>query len=503
MTRFIACSFPLRCSHAPATLLAFGICLFGNAALTAEEPYVSWATTGSNMYSAELTTISPSGDLYTASGDIFTGRGLLRFTPSGELAEQVVYPGLEVQGLTFDAVGNRYLTGSVWTNGTFSASHPKGFFVARFNAQNELVWVRSGDEVDREFTRGTAVRLDAEGNICVGGSIRRPETWEAYAPGDHDGIFLRKYSPEGDLLWARRMEHQNSGWWYDANVYDLSVDPTGRVVISGSLSSGVTTFGDTTVYPGSTDCSNWFLARYLPNGDLHWVQLGCSQSIATDRNGNIYASVGFAENVGAGLVKLAPDGTAIWSMDLPGYLEWPGGLTLDRDDEPVFTGAFVGTAQLGQFTLRSHGSSFEDFFVAKASAQGEIQWAMSGGGAGFDRGEQVVCDAQGNIYLTGVIRKNVATFDGFILTPRQGPDSPTLFAAKLSPVPPLRLRQAGGITTLTWPAKATNWMLEATGTLGTPAWGPANLSSTVSGRDRTATVDTAAATSRFYRLRKP
>jgi hypothetical protein len=70
------------------------------------------------------------------------------------------------------------------------------------------------------------------------------------------------------------------------------------------------------------------------------------------------------------------------SPDVPAWLESPGGIAVDAQDSPVFTGEFVGIVQFGPFTLRARYNPLflGDFFVAKASPQGQIQWAMAGGG---------------------------------------------------------------------------------------------------------------------------
>src|SRR5436309_15495040 len=98
---------------------------------------------------------------------------------------------------------------------------------------------------------------------------------------------------------------------------------------------------------------------------------------------------------------------------------------------------------------------------------------MSGGGPELDRGGRVLCDAQGNIYLTGQVRKNNGSFDGLPLTPIPPPADnlfSTLFAAKLNAAPLLKVASSASGITVSWPARATNHVLEAATSLPAISW---------------------------------
>jgi hypothetical protein len=454
--------------------------------LAAEEPYVLWATAGINSHGSTATALSPAGDLFTYAdiGIPSFASGLLRFSSTGKLIETNRLEGIYPQGLAFDKAGNRYLTGIVRTKGTFDATQPRGFFVAKFSVQNELLWVRDSGESDNTITVGSAIAVDAQGNAHVAGT---------FSDGDHDWLFLQKYTSDGQRLWVQRVDHQNVPPYYGNPVHGLCVDSMGHVVMTGFVSAGVTDFSGTTVSSADVD---WFVARYKPNGDFDWVRVGCGLSVAVDRTGNIYSGTQAGE-----LVKLNTGGEVLWSKPLPVFLSQGNGIAIDANDEPVFTGQFEGTVSLDQVTLRARSSGYSDFFVAKANAQGAIRWAMAGGGAEWDSGNQVACDGTGHVYLTGVIWRYTAYFDGLALVPL-GSSYPTVFATKLSEAPPLRIEQAASHSTLAWPAKATNYVLESSTTLPAGSWTTVTNTPTVIGRDRSLRLP-ATGNAQFFRLHKP
>lgn len=444
--------------------------------LRAEEPFVHWATTGPYSYYPGATAIGPAGELYTyfAAG-YRLDKGLLRFSPTGELMETNKFEGVHIGGLVFDPAGNRYLTGSTFgTNGALGTA-PAGFFVAKHSVSNGLTWLRGLDGADGSNANGQAIALDPQGNVHVIVDV---------SSGATAGLFLRKYDPDGQLLWSSRMDR--------AQVYGLSVDPFGSAVVWGFLTPAST---------GHSYDGDWFVKRYRPDGTLDWARLGYGKCATVDRSGNIYAGFDWAKDGLSGLVKLGPNGDVIWSKEFDAYVN---GIAMDRDDEPVFCGEFFKTVAFGQFTLSADISVnewYQDFFVAKVNADADFQWAMAGGGNDFDRADKLVCDGRGNIYLTGLVRRSTAYFDNLTLEPL-GPEESSIFAAKLSEAPPLHISASPGSVDLTWPSKATDYVLEATTSILGASWDPVEGAPVGWGRDQTLNVATDSP-AKFFRLRNP
>ena len=86
--------------------------------------------------------------------------------------------------------------------------------------------------------------------------------------------------------------------------------------------------------------------------------------------------------------------------------------TSDAANHVISTGFFYGTVDFDPgpsvFQLTAFGSA--DIFVQKLDQNGNFLWAVQLGGLQFDKGNDVVCDPAGNIYITGSFQ-DIADFD--------------------------------------------------------------------------------------------
>jgi len=433
---------------------------------------------------------------------------LLRFDPQGHPIRTNKLEGVyEFVAFTFDASGNLYLTGRIETNGLFDVAQVHGFFVAKFSPEHQLLWVLSQglNDTPNDNTRGTAIAVDPQGNVFVGAQSAGPLTLGNVVFADGQGPLLCKYDPSGQLLWAKRIEYQSNLSYGVAQLTALSVDSTGHIVASGFMHEGVADFGGTTVFPGSTGHGyggDFYIARFKPNGDLDWVQLGYGRTHATDGVGNIYLAWDWAVDGLAGLAKLNSSGDLLWSKTFTSGT-YVNGLALNPNGEPVFGGSFEGTTSFDGINLVPRSAGFTDFFLAKANAQGSIQWAISGGGTKNDGGDNVVCDLQGNIYFTGFVFESTGSFGGWPLVPvQQGGYLWTSFAAKISQQPPLKIASTNGAVRISWPVQATNYVLEAATSLPAVSWNPVTNNPTVSATERSVQLPITGA-AKFFRLKLP
>ncbi len=71
---------------------------------------------------------------------------------------------------------------------------------------------------------------------------------------------------------------------------------------------------------------------------------------------------------------------------------------------------------IGTITLKNEGLSFNDIFIAKYDASGNLLWAQRFGGSSNDRGTSVTTDKAGSVYLTGYFYSPTITFGTFTLT---------------------------------------------------------------------------------------
>lgn len=102
------------------------------------------------------------------------------------------------------------------------------------------------------------------------------------------------------------------------------------------------------------------------------------------------------------------------------------GSITDASGSTFVTGAFLGTATFGGTNVTSDG--LDDGFVAKYNPDLSLAWVRRFGGASHDAGYDVALDADGNVYVVGVISAT-ATFGA--LTPIS-PASSDAFVTKLN-----------------------------------------------------------------------
>lgn len=75
------------------------------------------------------------------------------------------------------------------------------------------------------------------------------------------------------------------------------------------------------------------------------------------------------------------------------------GIVCDAEGNSYVTGQFVGSATFGDITLESYGDF--DVFVAKVDSEGNYLWASRAGGPSWEYVNGIAQDASGNCYITG------------------------------------------------------------------------------------------------------
>lgn len=321
-------------------------------------------------------------------------------------------------GICTDAQGNVYVAGKYemdarFDNVTVTCAGNHDAFVAKFNPQGEMQWIRTAGGPGGDYAR--AIACDAAGNVYVAGEIDGDAMFGSLQVTGHagaDDAFVAKYSTNGDLIWAK-----GYGGYNREDARGIAVDATGNIYITG-VYRGVAYFGSYTL--NGTDIDDVFVARLDQQGNVSWV-LGMGgpedeacRGIAVDKAGNIYITGGFKgtahfgatmlETKTAGyrdtyVAKLNAGGAVVWAKSAGG--EWDDvGWSIAADETDVYvTGEFVQMAQFSPLLVTGQGNG--DVFVAKYSANsGNTLWVKCFGGANEDRGRGIATDGS-NVYITG------------------------------------------------------------------------------------------------------
>lgn len=268
-------------------------------------------------------------------------------------------------------------------------------------------------EGDGFFDDGRDIATDAAGNIILAGQFEGSATFgdttlSSFGSAD---IYLAKYDADGNVLWATQAGGNN----FDEGIA-VAVDEAGNIFLSGHFVE-TASFEDTSLT--SLGFQDIFLAKYDAAGNLHWVkQAGGTETdigidMAVDNSGNV-ALCGFFSgsstfdnttltSVGFEDVFVArfdSNGNVLWAVQGGGDgTDNCFGLTTDSANNVIISGVFAETASFGSTSLTSVG--FVDIFVAKYDSDGNVLWAKQAGGADFDSGSGVAADASGNIVVTG------------------------------------------------------------------------------------------------------
>ena len=332
--------------------------------------------------------------------------------------------------VTGDAAGNVYISGhtsstaNIATTGNFqdTMSVASDAFLVKFNSSGVRQWATYYGGNGSETTFGLA--CDNTGAIYMSGyttSTNVMATTGAYqtvAAGQD--AFLAKFDTNGARLWGTfyggSNNEQGLGVACDAsnNVY-----LTGYTQSSSSISS---TGSQQATFGGSSDA---FIVKFNSAGVRQWATYyggtAADQgwSVACDTNKNVYLS-GYTQST-AGIATTGAHQTTIGGgqdgflvkFDSTGVRQWGtyyGGTGADRALSTAcdkwnniyitgYTASAAGIASSGAHQTIFGGVA--DVFLTKFNSAGVRQWGTYYGNIGDDEGNDLTCDALGNIYVTG------------------------------------------------------------------------------------------------------
>jgi hypothetical protein len=270
--------------------------------------------------------------------------------------------------------------------------------LTKLDPSGQPLWVTSlgGSKIDRAY----GVVTDPAGNAYVTGHF---ESTDAIVngqtlpnAGDYD-VFTAKFAADGKLLWVR--VKGSPGYDYG---HGIAIDSKGHLLVTGAINRQI------------------FCTQYDANGEELWHQTpsgtvsGSGHGIAVDASDHIYLG-GNASGSGAFgqasieskttaalVVKLNPQGDAIWASVIPGtpsalYHE----ITCDSQGRVWGVGMFKGSVTVAGQTFRSSGEKDTDGLIVHLDASGQAKWARHLHGPGTDYCLGVATDDLGTAFVCG------------------------------------------------------------------------------------------------------
>ncbi|HUL43758.1 MAG TPA: SBBP repeat-containing protein [Bacteroidota bacterium] len=284
------------------------------------------------------------------------------------------------------------------------------------------------------------VATDVNGNVCVAGIFGSPTitfggtTLTNTGTGGSSDLFLVKYGPTGNVLWA-----VSAGGTSDDHVTNVATDASGDIYLTGSFQSASITFGFTTLTNASPGTADFFIAKYAPSGYSLWaLSAGGSAddagtAVSPDANGNVYAAGNFSSSAitfgsttltNAGsvggcdlfLVKFGPTGSVLWATNAGGISnDYAYALGTDASGDVYMTGGFASPSiTFGSTTLTKVACT--DFYLVKYAPTGSVLWVRGVGGQNNEVGYGIALDPSGNIYVAGYFGSPTVVFGSTTLT---------------------------------------------------------------------------------------
>jgi hypothetical protein len=319
-----------------------------------------------------------------------------------------------------------------------------------FAQSSDWLWLKSAGGDGDDWGISTAV--DAKGNCFILGIFSSPSITfgrntlinKSNYQDEYD-IFLVKYDPNGNVLWAKSAGGSNRDIGNS-----IAIDADGNCFITGTFESPSILFSPRMLIKWGA-YSNAFIVKYDPDGNVLWAKApgnpsdNYGESVTTDANGNCFvtgifenSSVAFdsdtLKNTGSNniyFVKYDPNGNVIWTKSIGGEFDsYSHSIATDINGNCFITGTFDGSFITFDSRTSVSGSGNSDIFIAKYDPNGNVLWAKSAGGIGFDASYSVATDVNGNCFVTGSFYSTSITFDFFKLSNKGGSN---IFLVKYNP----------------------------------------------------------------------
>lgn len=215
-----------------------------------------------------------------------------------------------------------------------------------------------------------AVAYDPTGNTFITGSFTGSVNFPTgilTSQGASD-VFTAKYTPKGNLLWAKQ-----AGGGNNEEAYAVTADRHGSVYITGYFSGFLNM--DNLALDGSEQETNCFVIKYDNNGFIQWGvrSFGTAdkygKAITTDKEGNVLFAGAFKNEM-------------LFETEDPN--EKCEGAAEDEKEGKI---------------LKSKSAS--TIFIAKISSNGELMWLQQSNGKGIHEVSTIKTDEEQNCYVSG------------------------------------------------------------------------------------------------------
>jgi hypothetical protein len=240
---------------------------------------------------------------------------------------------------------------------------------------------------------GLAVATDEQGNIYIAGQFDGPADFPvpgsaAAAVVTLPGIgeadaFVAKYSPTGQLLWAKQL-----GGPFDDKATGVAVDSAGDVYVTGDF-QGTMQIG--TQQFTALGVSDAFVVKLDGTGNFLWAHQ-FQELTGVDNGGAVLGDVGD----GGLFITYNP------VVRVSQYGDSASGIAVDAAGNVYVTGLYQQEVNFGGPILGVGNT--ESAYVAKLTSDGVCRWAEPVEGGGYALESAVAVDSSSNVYAVASFR---------------------------------------------------------------------------------------------------
>ncbi len=339
--------------------------------------------TGNGVDETFALAVDGSSNVYVTGGSIGAGNQVdyatVKYNDSG--VEQWVArynaPGNaedKAVALAVDGAGNVYVTGE--------SGGVEDYATVKYNASGVEQWVARYNGPRGSYDIPAALAIDGSGNVCVTGLSLGSDQSRDYATA--------KYNASGVEQWSARYNGPGNS---DNDAYDLVVDGSGNVYVTGATSGADRKRDYATIKYNASGVEQW-LARYNGPGNSDDDAL----ALAVDGSGNVYvtgASIGSGTGQDYATIKYNASGVEQWVARYNGprnFHDAAYALAVDGSGNVYVTGASAGS-----------GTDPGDYATIKYNASGVEQWVARYNRPGnfYDGVSALAIDASGSVYVAG------------------------------------------------------------------------------------------------------
>jgi hypothetical protein len=357
------------------------------------------------------------------------------------------------QAIALDSKGAIYITGEVYGSVDFgdgkvlTSKGSSDAFVAKFDPNGTVIWARLFGDSDTQ--RGKAIAVTPTNQVVVAGNFSGfipLSAQELPSNMNSSDMFVIKLDDAGFDVGARSYGSVSSD-----ELYDLTVDSKGAVLLAGSFSQSIQ-FGqlgksisagdaDAFVLKLKDDLNEEWVRTY---GDANFQRAG---SVVTSPKDDVFFMGDFTGSIALGdgttldapmmqrsvfLISVAPDGALRWGKSTGNAqtLFARQMLTSDASSQAIYAAGFYdGTLDFGGGPLDANAI---DAFIAKIGWDGKHISSKRFGGPLIDAFFDAATSPTGDLFVSGAHQGPADFGGGVILTP-DGPDDIQALLIRLLP----------------------------------------------------------------------